>query len=314
MARILVTRRLPEGALSFLAGHDVVGPDPDDRPMAHAQLVSAARDVDAIVCLLTDRIDAEVLGAGQGRLQVIANVAVGFDNIDCAAAREIGVAVCNTPGVLDETTADLVILLMLAASRLASAAEADLRSGHWPGWGINQYLGRDLHAATVGLVGYGRIAQVVERRLAGFDARVLHHARHETGAAGFCASLDELLPKVDFLSLHVPGGPGTRHLIDARRIALMRESAVLINTARGPVVDEEALAIALEEGRLFAAGLDVFEREPEVHPRLLNAPGTVLLPHIGSASVATRLRMAQLACEGVCAVLAGERPANLVAG
>jgi glyoxylate reductase len=313
MARVVVTRRLPAGGLDPLLadGHDVVERD-DDVPFTHDELVAVAADADAIVCLLTDRIDAEVLRAGAGRLRVVANVAVGYDNVDVATAASLDVAVCNTPGVLDETTADLAFLLVLSASRLASTAESDLRSGRWPGWGINQYLGRDVHGATLGLVGYGRIGRAVARRASGFGMQVLHHTRHDTGEAGYVASLDRLLAESDAVSLHVPLTDATRHLIGAGELARMRPGAVLVNTARGPVVDEEALAVALEEGRIFAAGLDVYEREPEVHPRLLAAPRTVLLPHIGSASLATRTRMAQVAAKGAASVLAGERPPNLV--
>lgn len=313
MARVLVTRRLPEGGLDPLhdAGHDVVQRD-DDTPYTHEELCAAVADVDAVVCLLTDKIDAAVLEAGAPRLQVVANVAVGYDNVDVAVATDTGVAVCNTPGVLDETTADLAFLLILAAARLASEAEADLRGDRWHGWGINQYLGQDVHGATIGIVGFGRIGQAVGRRADGFGMQVLHHTRTDTGSPGWRADLGELLAASDIVSLHVPLTDATRHLIDADRLAQMRRTAVLVNTARGPVVDEEALAVALEEGRIFAAGLDVYEREPEVHPRLLAAPRAVLLPHVGSASFATRRRMAQLACEGANAVLAGERPPNLV--
>ena len=310
------SRRLPDGGLDPLAGHELVGPYDDDRPFTHAELCERARDCDAIVCLLTDRIDAEVLAAGAagGRLRVVANVAVGYDNIDVAAARSHGITVCNTPGVLDETTADLAFALILAASRLTSTAEADLRAGRWTGWGITEYLGRDVHGATLGIVGFGRIGQAVARRAEGFSMDVRHHARHDTGAPGFVADLDELLRTSDVVSLHVPGGPGTHHLLDARRIGLLRPTAVLVNTARGPVVDEAALAEALHAGRLFAAGIDVFEREPEIHPRLLSAPRTVLWPHLGSASQATRLRMATTATGAVAVVLAGGTPGNVVGG
>ena len=304
MARVLVTRRLPDGGLDPLAGHEVLqredGVD-----------VGALGEVEAVVCLLTDHIDARVLDAAP-RLRVVGNVAVGYDNVDVAAATARGVVVCNTPGVLDETTADLAFALVLAASRLLSEAERDLRGGRWQGWGIGQYLGQDVHGATLGLVGYGRIGQAVARRAAGFGMRVLHHCTHDTGEQGCVTSLDALLAEADVVSLHVPLTDGTRHLIGARELALMKPTAVLVNTARGPIVDEEALAVALEEGRIFAAGLDVYEGEPEIHPRLLAAPHTVLLPHIGSASVATRTRMARVAAEGVRAVLAGERPPNVV--
>ena len=314
MARILVTRRLPDGGSEPLAGHDVVGPKPDDAPYTHEELCAHARECDAIVSLLTDRIDAAVLDAGVagGRLRVVANVAVGYDNIDVSAARDCNITVCNTPGVLDDTTADTAFLLVLAASRLASSAEADLREGRWPGWGITQYLGRDVHDATLGLVGYGRIGRAVARRAEGFGMTVLHHARHATGDPGYVADLDELVRTADIVSLHCPGGAETHHLIDARRLALMKPTAVLVNTARGTVVDETALAEALHAGALFAAGIDVYEREPEVHPRLLSAPRTVLLPHIGSASQATRTRMAVMATSAVATVLGGGVPPNVV--
>jgi glyoxylate reductase len=314
VARVLVTRRLPDGGLDPLAAHELIGPNADDSPFTPDELRTHVGTVDAIVCVLTDKIDADLIAAGAagGRLRAVANVAVGYDNIDVHAAREHGVVVCNTPGVLDETTADLAFTLILAASRLAHDAEADLRTDRWHGWGITQYLGRDVHGATLGIVGYGRIGRAVARRAAGFDMEVLHHARTDTGEPGYLADLDELLARSDVVSLHVPGGDATRQLIDARRLALMKPTSVLVNTARGPVVDEEALAEALHSGRLFAAGLDVFEREPEVHPRLLSAPRTVLLPHIGSASQATRTRMARLAAAAVATVLEGGTPPNVV--
>lgn len=314
MARVLVTRHLPDGGLAPLvaAGHEVVQRT-DDTAFSHAELCAAVADADAVVCLLTDQIDAAVLDAGGDRLRVVANVAVGYNNIDVAAAAARGIAVCNTPGVLDETTADVAFLLMLAAARLASDGERDLRRGAWDGWEITEYLGVDVHGATLGIVGMGRIGRAVARRAAGFGMSVIHHTRTDTGLPGWTADLDDLLARADIVSLHVPLTPETTHLIDARRLALMKPTAVLVNTARGPVVDEAALAEALHAGTIFAAGLDVFEREPLIEERLLTAPRAVLLPHIGSASVATRTRMATLACEGAVTVLAGGRPPNLVA-
>ena len=313
MARVLVTRRLPDGGLDPLvaAGHEIVARD-DDTPFTKDELCAAIGGVDAVVCLLTDRIDADVLDAGAGSLRVVANVAVGYDNIDVPAAAERGIAVTNTPGVLDETTADLAFLLILGAARLASDAERDLRSGVWDGWEITEYLGVDVHGATLGIVGLGRIGQAVARRAAGFGMRVIHHTRNDTGIPGWTGDLDALLASSDFVSLHTPLNDETRHLIDARRLALMKPTAVLVNTARGPVVDEVALGDALHEGRLFAAGIDVYEYEPLIAERLLSAPRAMLLPHLGSASVATRTRMAHLACEGAIAVLAGTTPLNLV--
>ena len=298
MARVLVTRHVPEGGLDPLraGGHEVVIRD-EDVAYTHDELIDAVGGtgtdgtVDAVVCLLTDRFDEGVLRAGAAAgLRVVANVAVGFDNIDVEAARRLGIAVCNTPGVLDETTADLAFLLILAASRVASVAERDLRAGDWPGWSITQYLGEDVHGAVLGLVGFGRIGRAVARRAEGFGMEVLHHSRSDTGVKGFVGALDELLERADVVSVHVPLTDATRWLIGARALARMKPSAVLVNTSRGPVVDEGALAEALHEETIFAAGLDVYEQEPEVHPRLLTAPRTVLLPHIGSATRATHGR------------------------
>jgi glyoxylate reductase len=314
--RVLVTRRLPDGGLDPLASVPdltIVGPQADDVAYSHDELCHLAPECDAIVCLLTDAIDDELLTRGaRGALRVVANVAVGYNNIDVTAAARLGVTVCNTPGVLDETTADTAFLLILAACRLASDAEADLRTGRWQGWGINQYLGVDVHGATLGIVGYGRIGRAVARRAKGFGMTVLHHARHDTGEAGFVADLDGLLRQCDIVSLHTPLTAETTHLIDARRLALMKPTAVLVNTSRGPVVDEAALAAALHAGSLFAAGLDVYEREPVVEPALLRAPRTVLLPHIGSGSQATRRNMAQLATSAVATALTGGTPPNVV--
>jgi glyoxylate reductase len=314
VARILVTRHVTPGGLDPLieAGHEVVQ-RAVDTAYSHEELVKAAPDFDAMVCLLTDPIDEEILSSGaKGLLRVVGTAAVGYDNIDIAAAAKLGIAVCNTPGVLDDTTADLAFLLILAATREASSAEARLRSGRWTGWGFTTDLARDVYGATLGLVGYGRIAQQVARRAEGFSMTVLHHTRTDRGVAGYRANLNDLLAESDIVSIHVPLTPQTRHLIGASELGLMKPGSVLVNTARGQVVDEEALADALESGALFAAGLDVFDGEPTVNTRLLAAPRTVLLPHVGSATVATRTAMAQMASAGVCAVLAGETPANLV--
>jgi glyoxylate reductase len=313
VARVLVTRPLTEGGTDPLieAGHEIVVPA--ENPLAPESLVALALECDGIVSHLTDRIDAAVLQSGHsGRLKVLANAAVGYDNIDVATAHSLGIAVCNTPGVLDDTTADLTFLLILAATRLATEAERDLREGRWKGWGFGDHLARDVHGATLGLVGFGRIGRAVAQRAAGFDMEVIHTARKDTGAQGFVPTLDELLERSDIVSLHVPLSEATRHLIGAAELGRMKRTAVLINTARGPVVDENALVDALEAGTIYAAGLDVFDGEPTVNPRLLTAPHTTLLPHIGSATIATRTRMARLACQGVCDVLAGRVPPNRV--
>ena len=314
-ARVLVTRPLPAGGTDPLTDPAGPGPPceviqrPQDEALDRAALGAALADgYDGVVCLLTERFDAEVLAAARGRLRVVANVAVGFDNIDVEAATAAGVVVCNTPDVLDETTADLAFALILAAARRTSEAEAVLRSGRWTGFHIDEFLGRDVHRATLGLVGYGRIGRAVARRAAGFAMEVVHHTRTPTGEPGWTGDLHDLLARADIVSLHVPLTPATFHLIGRPELAAMKPTAVLVNTARGPVVDEEALAEALERGEIAAAGIDVFEAEPAVHPRLLAAPGAVLLPHIGSATVATRTAMARLACASARSVLAGDIP------
>ena len=314
MARVLLTHPLPDRAVAVLtgAGHEVeLQPQPGS-PGA-GDLAGRVAEFDGLVCVLSDRIDAPLLGAGAaGRLRVISTVAVGYDNIDVPTARSLGLVVCNTPGILDETTADLAFLLLLAASRLATESEDRLRSGHWQGWGLMDHLGRDVHGTVLGLVGYGRIARAVARRAEGFSIEVLHFTRTATGLPGEVGSLDELLGVADAISLHVPLTEATHHLIGARELALMKPTAVLVNTARGAVVDEDALADALETGGIFAAGLDVFSDEPRVSARLRDAPRTVLLPHIGSATVATRTKMAVAACQSVCDVLAGRPSPNAI--
>jgi glyoxylate reductase len=296
-----------DAGLVPLTGHDLLDWD------RTVPLTEAARGVEAILCLLTDVVSADVIAAGGPSLRIVANVAVGYDNVDVVAAARHGVVVTNTPGLLDETTADTAFALILAACRRTTDAEAALRAGQWGGWALDGFLGVDVHGAELGLVGYGRIARAVERRASGFGMRVRHHARTPTREPGYVGSLDDLLASADVVSLHVPLTPETHHLIDARRLALMKPDAVLVNTARGPVVDEIALADALEAGQLFAAGLDVYDGEPAVHQRLLAAPNLTLLPHIGSATRATRVAMVRLAAENVAAVLAGQPPLTPVA-
>jgi glyoxylate reductase len=315
--RVFVTRPLPAGGTDPLVDPDGPGPPcevvqrPDDQPLDKDGLIATLDEgFDGVVAVLTERFDADVFAAGKGRLRVVANVAVGYDNLDVEAATAAGVVVCNTPGILDDTTADVAFLLILAASRRSSDAEATLRTGGWDGFHMEEFLGRDVHGATLGIVGYGRIGRAVARRAEGFGMEVIHHTRTPTGEPGWIGGLSELLGRADIVSLHVPLSPGTRHLIGRAELAAMKPTAVLVNTARGPVVDEEALAEALEEGVIYAAGIDVYEREPAVHPRLLAAPRTVLLPHIGSATVETRTAMSRLAASSVRSVLAGKMPSN----
>ncbi len=300
--RVVAPGGLPAGWDEPLlaAGHEVEVVE-DRSPAA---LRAAAGRADAMVTLLTDRIDEAVLAAGAaGSLRVVANVAAGFDNIDRAAAAGLHVTVTNTPGVLDEATAELAVTLALMARRRTTEAEAALRAGRWTGWAVDGFLGHDVAGATMGIVGWGRIGRATGRRAEALGMTVVHSRP---------TPLDELLAVADVVSLHVPLTPDTHHLIDARRLRLMKPTAVLVNTARGPVVDEEALAEALHDGVIAGAGLDVYEDEPAVHPRLLTAPGAVLLPHIGSATVATRTAMARTAATAVADVLAGRSSPAIV--
>jgi glyoxylate reductase len=311
--RVLVVAQLPADWLDPLrtAGLDVdIAPElGGDRDALYA----AAAGADAIVCALTTPIDAGVLSAGSlGRLRVVANIAVGYDNIDVPAARRHHIAVCNTPGVLNSATADVAMLLILAACRGATAAQASLRHGEWHGFELTGYLGMDLAGARLGLVGFGGIGQAVAARAAAFGMQVRHHARRPTGRPGYVSDLNALLSDSDVVSVHVPLSPDTRGLLSADRINRMPRGSVLVNTARGGIVDEDALADALTSDHLAGAGLDVFAGEPNVSQRLLAAPRLTLLPHIGSATWATRKAMTQLACQGVADVLAGRTPANLV--
>jgi glyoxylate reductase len=315
--KVLVTRKIPDAGLQLLEDFDITVLS--ESPPERGELLEAVRGVAGILSTVTETVDAELMDAAGGELKVIANMAVGYDNVDLGAATERGVIVTNTPEVLNETTADTAFMLLLAAARRLGEAERLLRSGGWEAWGPMQLTGPDVWGKKLGVVGFGRIGQAVARRARGFDMEVLYHdqyrnesAEKETGVR--YVELDELLRTCDFISVHTPLTDETHHLIGATELGRMKPEAVLINTSRGPVVDEAALADALAEGRIFAAGLDVYEKEPEVHPKLLELENAVLAPHIGSASVETRDRMAVLAAENIVAVLSGEEPKTPVNG
>jgi glyoxylate reductase len=288
---------------------------PHDRAPTREELVHGCRDADALVCLLTEKVDAEVLAAAP-RLKIVANVAVGFDNLDVAAGTKAGVVMTNTPGVLDDTTADLAFALLLCTARRLAEGDRLTRTGTWGGWGIMQLLGHDVHHATVGIVGFGRIGRGVARRAAGFDMSVLYADEYpappeiERELHATRVPMDELLARSDFITLHTPLLPGTRHLIDAAALKKMKPTACLINTSRGPVIDEAALVDALRSGVIAGAGLDVYENEPKLSPGLRELENVTLLPHIGSASYATRGKMAEMAARNVIAYFNGEAPPN----
>ena len=309
--KVLVTREIPDAGLCILEDFEltVLSESPPER----GELLEAVRGAVGILPTVTEKMDAEVMDAAGDGLKVIANMAVGYDNIDVEAATERGVVVTNTPEVLNETTADTAFMLLLAAARRLGEAERLLRSGGWDAWGPKQLTGPDVWGKRLGVVGFGRIGQALARRTRGFDMDLVYHdqyrnegAERELGARYL--ELDELLRTSDFVSIHTPLTPETTHLIGADELERMKPEAVLVNTSRGPVVDESALADALVEGRIFAAGLDVYEEEPEVHPKLLELENVVLAPHIGSASIETRDKMAALAAENLAAVLRGEEP------
>jgi glyoxylate reductase len=312
MATIVITQRLIDGSLALFegTGHRIVSLDADG-PLSEPELMDAVRDADALICLLNDQVTASVIEVGTS-LKVIATVSVGVDNIDVAAARLRGIAVVNTPGVLDEATADIAMLLMGSALRRTTEAEHALRSGHWQGWSLDGFLGRDLTGATLGLVGYGRIARCVATRAAGFSMEVLHHTRTATGIDGWCDSLAAMAGRVDVLSVHVPWTKETTDLVDGPIFSAMPKTSVMVNTARGPIVNERALLDALFDGEIWGAGLDVYLDEPRVNPELLSAPHVVLYPHIGSSTGSTRLAMCRLAITGTLDVLAGRTPSNAV--
>lgn len=311
MPRVVLTASLPGDVPGILAGHELCGPHEGAWPRARwlAELATA----DALVCLLADRIDAEVLDHAP-RLRVIANYAVGFDNVDRVAAAARGVLVANTPDVLTEATADLAFALLLAAARRIGEGERLIRAGAWRGWSPELLHGVEVTGRTLGIIGLGRVGRAVARRAHGFAMTVLAsgHGREPAPPGVEQVALDDLLDRADFVSVHCPLTDETRRLIDARVLARMKPTAVLVNTARGECVDEDALADCLERGHLAGAALDVFAGEPVVSPRLLAAPRLVLTPHLGSATAVARARMGELCARAVAAVLAGQRPPNLV--
>ncbi len=314
---ILITKRIYQEAVDFISQHCEVDYEATDDGLPADELLRRIRGKQAVISQLTDKFTPEVIARLEG-VRIISNVAVGYDNVNVPAATEAGILVSNTPDVLTDTTADMAFTLMLAAARRLIEGYQFIQSGRWKKWSIDLLVGQDVHHRTLGIVGLGRIGQAVARRGKGFAMRVLYaDARRapeavekELGATH--VPLEELLAESDFVSLHVPLSEETRHLIGTEELKKMKRTAILVNTARGPVVDEAALAAALKDGVIAGAGIDVFEREPEVHPELLTLPQAVLAPHLGSASNETRLRMSMMAVENALAALRGERPPNLV--
>jgi lactate dehydrogenase-like 2-hydroxyacid dehydrogenase len=313
MPTILVTRTLPSSILSKLESVGTVDLYAEGT-MPHGELLSRIADKDAAVCMLTDRVDAAVLDAGQ-RLRVVANVAVGYNNIDVRHARSKGVVVTNTPDVLTESVAHFTWALVLAITRRLSEGERLVRRGGWKGWSFDFMLGTELQGKQLGVVGFGRIGRAVAAKASAFGMRVAYCGRRDAGVSSAeFMSLDRLLNTSDVVSLHVPLSDDTRHLIDKKAIARMKRSAYLINTSRGPVIDEEALAWALQQHLLAGAALDVYENEPVIHPDLLKLENVLLVPHLGSGTTETRMAMAALAVDNVVAVLSGKAALTPVGG
>ena len=312
----VVTHPILEPGPTILAEACEVRSLPDQAKHSAEALRKAAEGAQGMVTQLMDPVDEELLSTPG--LKVVANVAVGFDNIDVVAATRHGVMVCNTPEILDDTTADFAFALLMAAGRRLGEADRFTRSGAFNGWAIDMLLGHDIAQSTLGLVGFGRIGRGVARRARGFGMRVLYsderpatpEAEREMGVTR--ADLDRLLSESDFVSIHVPLTATTRHLISTAQFALMKPTAVLINTSRGPVVDEAALAEALRTGKIFAAGLDVYEEEPKVNPALLKLENVILAPHIASASVRTRSQMSEMAARNLVTGVRGGRPPNIL--
>jgi glyoxylate reductase len=313
-ARIVVSRRIPEPALDLLRAAGEVWLSPHDRPMTTEELYAAVAGADAVVTLLHDRVDDAFLDAAGPGLRVVANVAVGYDNIDVPACARRGVVATNTPGVLVDATADIAMSLILMSTRRLGEAERMVREGGSWSWSMFFMLGTGLQGKTLGIVGLGQIGAATARRARAFGMRIAYAGRRRADAAleteldATMLDLDDLVATADVVSIHTPLSDATRHLIDARRLGLMKPTAHLVNTSRGPVVDEAALAAALRDGTIAGAGLDVFEREPVIEPALLGIENVVLLPHLGSATIETRTAMGVLAAENAAAVLRADPP------
>lgn len=312
--KVFVTRLIPEEGLALIREYCDADIWPAEPPPARRELLERVRGVDGILSLLTETINAEVMDTAGPQLRVVSNFAVGVDNIDLTEATRRKIPIGHTPGVLTETTADLAFALMLAAARRIVEGVRYVQAGRWKTWGPMLLLGQDVAGATLGIIGFGRIGKAMARRARGFDMHILYYdpycredpTAQELGAQ--CVDMESLLRESDFITIHVPLTPQTRHMIDERAFALMKPTAVLVNTARGPIVDPEALYRALKERRIFAAALDVTEPEPlPADSPLLTLDNLIVVPHIGSASVVTRGKMARMAAENLLAGLRGER-------
>lgn len=315
MPKVFVTRRIPENGINMLKekGYEVEVSDLDG-VLPREVLLEKVKGADAVLSLLTDKINAEFLDAAGPQLKIVANYAVGFDNIDVKILNERNVAATNTPGVLNESVAEMSIALILGIAKRIVEADKFMRAGNYKGWGPMMFLGNDIAGKTLGLIGLGRIGQVVAQRMsAGFEMKVIYYdiSRNEEAEKKYnleYRNLESLLKDSDFISIHVPMTPQTKHLIGADQLKMMKKSAYLVNTARGPVIDEKALVEALKNGQIKGAALDVYEEEPKMAEGLKDLPNTILIPHIASATEETRGAMSELAAKNIIAVLSGDEP------
>ncbi len=315
--KVFVTRKLPEKALKIIRAECEMEINPYDRIISREELIEGVKDKDGLLCLLTDRIDEEIIDCGKN-LRIIANYAVGYDNIDINAATKRKIPVTNTPGVLTDTTADMAWALIFTIARRVAEADKFTKAGKYKSWGPMMFLGGDVYGKTLGIIGLGRIGKAVAKRTKGFDMRVLYFdvfradEKVEKEMNVQFTDLETLLKKSDFVSIHVPLLPSTHHLIGKKELSMMKKTAYLINNSRGPVIDEKELVKALEDKKIAGAALDVFENEPELAPGLADLENVVLTPHISSASIETRTKMAVMAAENLLAGLKGVRPPNIV--
>ncbi len=315
--RVYVTRQIPEAAIAGLREQFDVTVNPHDRVLTREELLAGVSGMDAVLCLLTDTIDAEVFEAAGPKCRIFADYAVGYNNIDIAEATKRGIIVTNTPDVLNDATADLAWALLFAVSRKIVESDRFARAGKFKGWGPMLFLGRDITGRKLGIIGAGRIGFNFARKAKGFDMEIIYtgrkpNAEMEKQLGARFVDKDTLLKEADFISIHVPLTPETRHYISERELKLMKNTAVLINTSRGPVVDEKALARALKSGEIWGAGLDVFENEPDIEPELKELDNVVIVPHIASATIETRTNMGLIAARNIIQVLNGDMPETCV--
>lgn len=314
--KILVTRRIPEMGIKLLEGKFELDINEEDRVMTKEEIIKRLKGKVGLLCLLTDTIDKDIIESNP-KIKVISNYAVGFNNIDVATATKHGIIVTNTPGVLTETTADFAFALMLAAARRIVESDKFARQGRFNGWAPMLLLGQDVYGKKLGIIGLGRIGKAVAKRAKGFDMEMIYYdmQRDEEFEKEYCAKFvdkETLLKESDFISIHVTLTDATRHMISRKEFSMMKKNCVLVNTSRGPVVDEAALVEALKNRKIFAAGLDVFEEEPKIHSGLIGLDNVIITPHLGSASVETREKMAEMAAENLIFAFEGKKPLSIV--